>query len=60
MTVPVSIGEGRVTEYSTSLESEGGGMGIVPVVTAIVVIAAVVGGAFWYIRKKPPAAGGTP
>jgi PKD repeat protein len=58
MTVPVSIGDGKVTEYSTSLEAESGGLGIVPIVAVVVVIAAVAGGAYWYLRKKGTGTGG--
>jgi len=58
MTVPVSIGDGRVTEYSTSLEAESGGLGIVPIIAVVLVIAAVAGGAYWYTRKKSPGTGG--
>lgn len=58
MTVPVSIGDGRVTEYSTSLEAESGGLGIVPVIVGILVIGAVAGGAYWYTRKKGPGTNG--
>jgi len=57
MTVPVSIGEAKVTEYSTSLEAESGGLGIVPVIAGVLVIAALGGGAYLYTRKKGP---GTP
>ncbi len=58
MTVPVSIGDGRTTEYSTALEAESGGMGIVPVIIVIIVIAAAAG-AVWYYRKQGPGTGGT-
>jgi hypothetical protein len=58
MTVPVSIGDGKVTEYSTALEAEGGGLGIVPIIAGVLVIAAVGGGAYWYTRKKGPGTGG--
>jgi hypothetical protein len=58
MTVPVSIGDGRVTEYSTSLEAESGGLGIVPIIVGVLVIAAFAGGAYWYTRKKSPGTGG--
>lgn len=58
MTVPVAIGDGRTTEYSTALEAESGGMGITPIIAAVLVIAAVGGGAYWYTRKKGPGTGG--
>jgi PKD repeat protein len=51
-TVRVDIGDGRVTEYSTALETESGGMGIIPIVAAVLVIAAGAGAAYWYVKKK--------
>jgi PKD repeat protein len=58
MTVPVSIEEGKTTDYSTGLEAESGGMGIVPIIVGVLVIAAIGGGAYWYMRKKGPGTGG--
>ena len=57
MTVPVSIGDGRTTDYSTGLEAESGGMGIVPIIAAVLVIAAIAGAAVLYFRTKAPATG---
>ncbi len=57
MTVPVSIGDGRTTDFSTGLEAESGSMGIVPIIAAILVIAAAAGAGVWYFRKKAPATG---
>jgi hypothetical protein len=57
MTVPVSIEAGKTTDYSTGLEAESGGMGIMPILAAIIVIAAGAGAAVWYLRKKTPASG---
>jgi PKD repeat protein len=57
MTVPVSIVAEKTTDYSTGLEAESGGMGIVPVIAAVLVIAAIAGAAVWYRRNKPPATG---
>ena len=57
MTVPVSIESGKTTDYSTGLEAESGGMGIVPIIAGVLVIAAVGGGVYWFTRKKSP---GTP
>ena len=53
-TVPVVIGDGMVTDYSTTLEPESGGMGIVPIIAAILVIAAGAGAVYWYRKKKRP------
>jgi PKD repeat protein len=58
MTVPVSIEAGKTTDYSTGLEAESGGMGIVPIIAAVLVIAAIAGAAVWYLRKNTPATGG--
>jgi hypothetical protein len=56
--VPVSIESGKTTDYSTGLEAESGGMGIVPIIAAVLVIAAIAGAAVWYLRKNTPATGG--
>ena len=53
-TVPVDIGDGMITEYSTTLEAESGGMGIVPIIAAVLVIAAGAGAVYWYRKKKKP------
>jgi hypothetical protein len=50
--VRVDIGDGRVTEYSTALETESGGTGIVPIIAVVLVIAAGAGTACWYVKKK--------
>jgi hypothetical protein len=52
MKVPVSIGNGRTTEYSTALEAESGEMGLVPIIDAVIIIAAGAGAAYWYLKKK--------
>lgn len=57
LTVPVSIGDGRTTDYSTALEAESGSMGMVPVIAAVLAIAVIAGTAVWYLRKNPPAKG---
>ncbi len=51
-TVPFEIWDGRTTEYSTALEAESGGMGIVPVIAAVIIIAAGAGAAYRYLKKK--------
>jgi PKD repeat protein len=53
-TVRVDIGEGKTTEYSTVLEAESGGPGIVPILAAVIIIAAGAGPAYWYVKKKKP------
>jgi cobalamin biosynthesis Mg chelatase CobN len=53
-TVRVDIGEGKTTEYSTVLETESGGMGIVPIIAAVVVVAAGAGVVYWYRKRKKP------
>ena len=58
MTVPVSIEAGKTTDYSTGLEAESGGMGVVPIIVGVLVIAAIGGGAYWYTWKKGPGTGG--
>jgi PKD repeat protein len=50
----VDIGEGKTTEYSTALDAESGGMGILPIIAAVLVIAAGAGAAYWYRKKKRP------
>jgi PKD repeat protein len=51
-TVRVEIGNGTMTEYSTTLETDSGGMGIMPILAAVVVIAAAAGAVYWYVKKK--------
>ncbi|WP_292349274.1 MULTISPECIES: PEGA domain-containing protein [unclassified Methanoregula] len=58
MRVPVSIESGKTTDYSTGLEAESGGMGMLPVIAGVLVIAAGAGSAYWYTRKKGPGTGG--
>jgi hypothetical protein len=53
-TVPVVIGDRMITEYSTTLETESGGPGIVPIIAALLVIAAGAGAVYWYRKKKRP------
>jgi len=55
MTVPVGIEAGRTTDYSTGLEAESGGMGMLPVIAAVLIFAAIAGTAGWYFRKNAPA-----
>jgi PKD repeat protein len=50
--VRVEIGDGRITEYSTALEADSGGMGMIPVIAAALVIAAGAGAAYWYVKRK--------
>jgi PKD repeat protein len=52
--VPVVIGDRMITEYSTTLEAESGGPGIVPIIAALLVIAAGAGAVYWYRKKKRP------
>ena len=52
-TVTVVIQEGKTTGYSTTLETESGGPGIVSVVAGVLMIAAGAGAAYWYLKKKP-------
>jgi hypothetical protein len=51
-TVPFDIGEGKVTEYSTAIELEYSGTGIVPILAAVIIITAGAGAVGWYLRKK--------
>jgi PKD repeat protein len=51
-TVRVEIGDGRITEYSTSLETDSGMTGLVPVIAGVFVIAAGAGAAYWYVKRK--------
>lgn len=53
-TASFDIGEGKVTEYSTALEPESGGIGMAPVFAAIVTIAAGAGAVYWYRKRKKP------
>ncbi|MFA5268995.1 MAG: PEGA domain-containing protein [Methanoregula sp.] len=53
-TVPIIIGDRMITDYSTTLEAESGGMGIVPIIAAVLVIAAGAGAVYWYRKKKRP------
>jgi PKD repeat protein len=52
--VRVDIGDGRITEYSTALEAESGGTGIVPILAAVVVIAAGAWAVYRYRKRKKP------
>jgi hypothetical protein len=51
-TVRVDIGEGNITDYSTALEAESGGMGIIPIIAAVIIIGAGTGAAYWYVKRK--------
>jgi hypothetical protein len=51
-TVPLDIGEGKVTEYSTALEAESGWTGNLPILAAVILIAAGAGAAVWYLWLK--------
>jgi len=53
-TVPIIIGDRMITDYSTTLEPESGGIGILPIIAAVLVIAAGAGAVYWYRKKKRP------
>jgi non-ribosomal peptide synthetase component F len=52
MRVPVTISDGKTTEYSTALIPESGGKSAPPLGAAAAVIASAGAGAYLYIRKK--------
>jgi PKD repeat protein len=55
MTVPVSIGDGRTTNYSTALDAESGSTGMLLLIAGVLVILTLVGaGAYLYMKKKAP------
>ena len=56
--VRFEIVDGRTTEYSTVLEADSGGLGIVPILAAVVIIAAGAGAAYWYMKRKKPVKSG--
>jgi len=53
MIVPVTISDGKTTEYSTALVPEAGGIGMLPLIAGAVVVIGLVGaGAYFFMKKK--------
>jgi hypothetical protein len=53
-TVRVAIEDGRITEYSTVLDTDSGGPELLPILAAVVIVTAGAGVVFWYRKRKKP------